>query len=71
MTLTEKEDVIVSEIAKLTSSLHLREKISKIVLLPKPLNREDGTLTQTLKPRRQTVFAKYKSELDEMMHKLR
>ena len=71
MTVGEKENVIISEITKLTSSLHLGERITKIVLLPKPLNREDGTLTQTLKPRRQVVFAKYNSEVELLMQKLR
>lgn len=71
MTLEEKETVIKSEIVQLTGGRPAREKVSSIVILPKPLDREDGTLTQTLKPKRPAVYAKYSKELEQLMQKLR
>lgn len=42
------------------------EKVQRLVLLPEPLSPEAGTLTRTLKVRRDAVMAKYKGEIERM-----
>lgn len=42
------------------------EKIQRIVLLPEPMSPEAGTLTRTMKVRRDAVAAKYRKEIEGM-----
>ncbi len=39
--------------------------------MPHPLSVEDGTLTRTMKPKRQEIYKKYQREVDALLKKLR
>ena len=62
----EKNEVLKTEIRKVTSKRPARENIHSFVTLPGPLSPDDGTLTRTMKPRRQVILSKYKAELDRL-----
>ena len=67
----EKRAVIRAEISQVISQRPLRENIGSFVLLGEPLSADDGTLTRTLKPRRQAIFAKYAKQLEQLNSTLR
>jgi len=62
----EKRDVIRAEIRKVVSQRPMRENIHDFVILPSGLSHEDGTLTRTMKIRRQVILVKYKAELEKL-----
>ena len=62
----EKIEVLKAEIRKVTSKRPAWENIQEFVLLPGPLSPDDGTLTRTMKLRRQVVLEKYSSELQKL-----
>lgn len=62
----EKNDILKAEIRKVTSKRPAWENIHSFVTLPGPLSPDDGTLTRTMKPRRQVVLSKYKAEVDKL-----
>lgn len=43
-----------------------RESIGAFVLLETPFSPEDGTLTRTMKARRDAIFAKYSAEVAQV-----
>lgn len=47
------------------------EHVAAIEVLPQPLSPEDGTLTRTMKPRREAIMAKYGAEVDRLQARLR
>jgi long-subunit acyl-CoA synthetase (AMP-forming) len=62
----EKREVIRAEIRKVVSQRPMRENIHEFVILPSSLSPEDGTLTRTMKIRRQVIVEKYKAELTKL-----
>lgn len=71
MSSEEKRAVIRAEISQVVAERPLRENIGNFVLLPAPLSPDEGTLTRTLKPRRQAIFARYSKELEQLNKTLR
>lgn len=71
MSREEKRALVRAEISQVVARRPLRENIGNFVLLPVPLSPEDGTLTRTLKPRRQAIFEKYAKELEQLNKSLR
>eukprot|EP01023_Acetabularia_acetabulum_P009027 TRINITY_DN13988_c0_g1_i1.p2 TRINITY_DN13988_c0_g1~~TRINITY_DN13988_c0_g1_i1.p2 ORF type:complete len:183 (-),score=47.35 TRINITY_DN13988_c0_g1_i1:121-669(-) len=47
------------------------EHIAHFVVLPKQLSFEDGTLTRTMKPKREAILKMFRNEADEVLAKLR
>lgn len=66
MTDKEKKEVLKAEIRKVTSKRPAWESIQEFVILPGPLSPDDGTLTRTMKPRRQVILQKYSTELEKL-----
>lgn len=62
----EKRDVIRAEIRKVVLQRPMRENIHDFVILPSGLSPEDGTLTRTMKIRRQVILVKYQAELEKL-----
>lgn len=66
--LAAREDVrrlLHREAVRVTSGLAPFEQITRLVLLPGPLDVADGTLTQTLKLRRHVIVERYKDLIEE------
>ena len=66
MTEQEKRDVIRAEIRQVVSKRPMRENIHEFVILPGGLSPDDGTLTRTMKVRRQVVMEKYQAEVKKL-----
>ncbi len=66
LTEAEKNEVLKTEIRKVTSKRPAWENIHSFVTLPGPLSPDDGTLTRTMKPRRQVILEKYKEQADKL-----
>lgn len=47
------------------------EHVAHVAVAAHPLSIEDGTLTRTMKPRRQEILKRYAADVDRLMHSLR
>ena len=67
--LAEMPDVVKllrNEAARTTSTLKPFERVHRISVLPNELTPEDGTLTQTLKPRRHVIATRFAETIEGM-----
>lgn len=58
--------MIRAEIRNVVSQRPMRENIHEFVILPAGLSPEDGTLTRTMKIRRQVIMEKYEAEVSKL-----
>ena len=56
---------IKQEVVARTSERKPFERVANVALLPAPLTAEDGTLTQTLKPKRHVIVKRYADKIEE------
>lgn len=59
-------DLLRAEINKATAERPPQDTIAALVVLKQPFTPEDGTLTRTMKPRRQVIFDKYAAEVEKL-----
>ena len=66
--MSEKQvnDLLRSELNKATAERPPQDSIAAFVVLEEPFSADDGTLTRTMKPRRQVIFDKYASQVDKL-----
>ncbi|KAK9846749.1 hypothetical protein WJX84_009668 [Apatococcus fuscideae] len=71
--MTEKQinELLRAEINKATAERPPQDAVAAFVVLKQPFSAEDGTLTRTMKPRRQVIFDKYSWELDQLKSLIR
>mmetsp|Transcript_25990 Transcript_25990/g.56652 ORF Transcript_25990/g.56652 Transcript_25990/m.56652 type:complete len:725 (+) Transcript_25990:195-2369(+) len=68
------EALLVAEVARLNAQrgdYHPYEHVAHIAVVSPPLSVEDGTLTRTMKPRRNEVAKRYAVQVDRLLHQLR
>lgn len=63
--------MIKAELAKVSANRPLHERITAFVLLNQPFTPDDGTLTRSMKVRRNAVMQKYASDVELLKKQLR
>ena len=56
---------------KATAKRPPQDAIAAFVVLEQPFSADDGTLTRTMKPRRQVIFDKYASQVEKLKSMIR
>lgn len=71
--MSEKQvnELLRAEINKATAERPPQDAVAAFVVLKQPFSAEDGTLTRTMKPRRQVIFDKYSKDLDKLKSLIR
>ena len=71
--MSEKQvnDLLRSELNKATAERPPQDSIAAFVVLKEPFSADDGTLTRTMKPRRQVIFDKYASDVERLKTMIR
>lgn len=71
--MSEKQvhDLLRAEVNKATADRAPQDSVAAFVVLKQPFSAEDGTLTRTMKPRRQVIFDKYSKDLDKLKSLIR
>eukprot|EP00887_Chlorella_sp_A99_P004978 scaffold4.g4978.t1 len=69
--LDEAPEVVRGEVSRLLEGRQSHERVRAFTLLDAPFSVEDGTLTRSLKPKRNVIFDKYKEQVAEVERQLR
>lgn len=67
----QKYDMIKAELDKVSQSRPLYERITAFTIIDEPFSPDDGTLTRSMKVRRDAVMKKYAIEVESLRKKLR
>lgn len=67
----QKYDMIKAELDKVSEKRPLCERITAFVIINEPFSPDNGTLTRSMKVRRDAVMQKYAGEVDSLRKRLR
>lgn len=67
----QQYDMIKAELDKVSQTRPQHERITAFVIISEPFSPDNGTLTRSMKVRRDAVMKKYASEVESLTKKLR
>lgn len=67
----QKYDMIKAELDTVSEKRPLYERITAFVIINEPFSPDNGTLTRSMKVRRDAVMQKYAGEVDSLRKRLR